>query len=637
MNKLIRVALVALMLAVRLPGLAQSVAEETAQQIKSEPQRYYWGEGAGESLDEARQSALAALSQSIQAVVWTDVYGEENNMGATISAKSGISSFTTLANTECIEFPFDEKNGVYRVMIYVERAELLRMAQARADKIREWIENGRLQESRLEVSNALKYYYWALSLSDVHSASLKIDVDGSKKEAKPWLESKIANLLNSINVELDNVEERPGDANPYLVNLNFTCQGQKVNGLELSYFTGLRQVSGIYAKNGVATLEFPKLPKDNIDLTYEYAFASEGALFDPELEAYFEANPKRVFAQAKHKVRMNGLSAGPSVPDRRQEPALVQATAKDGGAVVAEVEIAKPRKRVETKESADPDKFASTMRSIISAISTKNYESVRSLFTDDGYNTFTRMMQSGEVKLSRSDVTDFMVEQAEGYTIGKRIPVQITYPGRKKCNEDIVVRFRNDGLATSVAYALSKRAEDDIFRENLWNMKARYAMLQFMEDYQTAFSLKDLDYIDRIFSNKAIIISGVVTGGNKRSASGSLNREGVFVDPSSFSNQKVRYTTRTKDEYLKYLRTDFKNKSFIHIVFEDTSIRWQSGVNNDVYWIELKQNYNSNRYCDVGFLTLMIDLDEIDPNIVVRTWTPEKLDLDEVMARYTHD
>ena len=273
MNKLIRVALAALMLAVRLPGLAQSVAEETAQQIKSEPQRYYWGEGAGESLDEARQSALAALSQSIQAVVWTDVYGEENNMGATISAKSGISSFTTLANTECIEFPFDEKNGVYRVMIYVERAELLRMAQARADKIREWIENGRLQESRLEVSNALKYYYWALSLSDVHSASLKIDVDGSKKEAKPWLESKIANLLNSINVELDNVEERPGDANPYLVNLNFTCQGQKVNGLELSYFTGLRQVSGIYAKNGVATLEFPKLPKDNIDLTYEYAFA----------------------------------------------------------------------------------------------------------------------------------------------------------------------------------------------------------------------------------------------------------------------------------------------------------------------------------------------------------------------------
>lgn len=637
MNKLLRVTLTFLLCLLCFPSGAQNVAEETAQQIKNDPSRYYWGDGAGETLEEARQSALAALSQSIRAVVWTDVYGEENNMGSTISAKSGISSFTTLANTECIEFPFDEKNGVYRVMLYVERAELLRMAQERADKIREWVENGRQQESRLEVSNALKYYYWALSLSDVHSASLKIDVDGSKKEVKPWLESKIANLLNSITVGLGNIEERPGDANPWLVNLNFTCQGQKVNGLELSYFTGLRQVSGIYAKNGVATLEFPKLPKDNIDLTYEYAFASEGALFDPELQAYFESNPKRVFPQARHMVEVSGTSASSFALSRQDEPQLVTSVAKDGGEVAAPVEVAAPRKRVETTESADPDKFASTMRSIISAISTKNYESVRGLFTADGYDMFSRMMQSGEVKLSRSDVTDFTVEQAEGYTIGKRIPVQITYPGRKKCNEDIVVRFRNDGVATSVAYALSRRAEDDIFRENLWNMKARYAMLQFMEDYQTAFSLKDLDYIDRIFSNKAIIISGVVTGGKKRDAAGSVNRDGVYVDASAFSGNQVRYTTRTKDEYLKYLRSDFKRKSFIHIVFEDTSIRWQSGVNNDVYWIELKQNYNSNRYCDVGYLTLMIDLDEIEPNIVVRTWTPEKLDLDEVMERYTHD
>ncbi len=56
---------------------------------------------------------------------------------------------------------------------------------------------------------------------------------------------------------------------------------------------------------------------------------------------------------------------------------------------------------------------------------------------------------------------------------------------------------------------------------------------------------------------------------------------------------------------------------------------------NDVYWIGLKQNYSSDIYSDVGFLTLMIDMDIEQPQIVVRTWTPEKLDLDEMKSRYT--
>lgn len=615
---------------------AQTLAEQTAERIKSAPSEYYYGEGSGYTLEEARTNALAALSQAIKSVVWTDMRGEENNMGATISARTGISSFTTLGNTESIEFPFDEENRIYRVMQYMKRSELKRLASERADKIKEWTATGRQQEGRLEISSALKYYFWALCLCDVHSSSVKLDIDGTKIEAKPWLESKISNLLNSVEVSLDNIKENPGDANPYLVNLRFTINGQNVNGLELSYFTGLRRVDGIHAKNGEASLEFPQLPTDRISMRFNYSFVDEAKLFDPELEAYFQANAVRNFSQAAHDVKVNGTTASTFSVPPQEKPEPVAAATVTQAPVVAEVQIAPRRKLIETAEVITPGPFLEVMNIVEQAIASGHYDDVKSMFTTDGFNQFMRMMNSGTVKPVRSGSTNRRIEQAEGYVIGKTIPVQITYKGKRKCNENIVLRFTPDAKVSSVAYALSSRAEDDIFRKSRWGMKARYAMLTFMEDYQTAFALKDINYIDKIFDTNAVIINASVVPDSRNKRSSRKAADGYFVDSRQLQ-PKVRYVKRTKEQYLDYLRKDFANKAFIQLVFEETDIASQSGISDNIYWIELKQNYTSNTYSDVGYLTLMINLDEFDPSILVRTWTPEKLDLRDMMSRYTQD
>ena len=52
-----------------------------------------------------------------------------------------------------------------------------------------------------------------------------------------------------------------------------------------------------------------------------------------------------------------------------------------------------------------------------------------------------------------------------------------------------------------------------------------------------------------------------------------------------------------------------------------------------MYGVTLKQEWNSSRYSDVGFIFLMIDFqDENNPLIQVRTWQPEKLN-GQVLAR----
>lgn len=610
-----------------------SPAEETAQMVRDNPRKYYYGEGSGTTLEEARTNALTALSQAIKSVVWTDIHGEENTMAATISVRTGISSFTTLANTEAIEFPYDEENQLYRVMQYMSRSELQRLGQERDEKIREWVKTGRAQESRLEISNALKYYYWALCLCDVHSASVKLDIDGKKTEAKPWIESKIRNLLNSIDVTLVNLEERPSDANPYVANVLFSIKGQPVNGLQFSYYTGLRRVDNIYAKNGNASLEFPRIPSDRIDIKYNYAFPDEAKLFDPELEAYFQANPVRNFKESDHKIPVSGTDVTSFTVKAEPKTVPVAAQTATSEPVVADVEIAPRRRLIKTEEAADPQQFLESMQKVEDAIISRDYSSVEQLFTPEGYARFMMMMNSGDVKVTRTKGVERRIEQAEGYIIAKPIPLQITYRKRHHCNENLVLRFTPDGKIGSVAYALTSRAEDDIFRQNMWDMKARYAMLTFMEDYQTAFALKDLDYIDKIFDSNAIIINAVVVPASRKSKRRS--GDGYFVD--SPAKPRVRYTKRSKEEYLDYLRKDFRNKQFIQLTFEENEIASQSGIKNSIYWIELKQNYASNTYCDVGYLTLMIDLDEFDPYILVRTWTPDKLDLRDMMNRYTQD
>lgn len=43
-----------------------------------------------------------------------------------------------------------------------------------------------------------------------------------------------------------------------------------------------------------------------------------------------------------------------------------------------------------------------------------------------------------------------------------------------------------------------------------WEEDSRICLIRFLEDYQTAYALKRLDYIESIFSDDAWIITGTV-------------------------------------------------------------------------------------------------------------------------------
>ena len=204
--------------------------------------------------------------------------------------------------------------------------------------------------------------------------------------------------------------------------------------------------------------------------------------------------------------------------------------------------------------------------------------------------------------------------------MGKYIPVAIRN-GKHISKENIVFRFSpSDGKIRSVAYALTSRADIDIFREASWSLDSRYSLMQFMEDYQTAYALKRLDYIESIFSDNAVIITGTVKPNARKRIYNWSDMQGMAAD------NMVTYKQFTKESFLEKLKEDFRRKSYIQLTFEDTYIskvpNTENLIDNDVIWIELHQDYQSSNYNDKGYLALQINLRKSGSSINVRTWTP---------------
>jgi hypothetical protein len=178
--------------------------------------------------------------------------------------------------------------------------------------------------------------------------------------------------------------------------------------------------------------------------------------------------------------------------------------------------------------------------------------------------------------------------------------------------EDVSFYFDKQNKLCNLTFGLSRKAIEDIASNSSWSEKNRVLLISFLENYKTAFSLKRFDYISQIFSDDALIITGLVT------------RVSSSSDSPYANNTIVRYNRQTKTDYLKKLKYSFDSKEFINIRFAENTVR-RSGKGVDVYGIQIKQDYFSTNYGDSGYLFLLVDLsDTLKPQIHVRTWQPEK-------------
>lgn len=458
-------------LSVSLPLQAKDAdgLRQRAEKIRNN-RNYYSASGYGDSVDRARRSAVEELCSSISRSVSIVSSSHDTEDSESFDSKAYVSTYVTLNNTETITL--SDRAGACEVLIYVEKTQVDNDMAMRAENIKSLAAQGRELEKRLEIASAIKYYSWALALSGAYIKPVMLEIDGMNHNARTWLHAHLGTMLNTLEFELDDVEEHPGELDPYTVNLNVRYLGREVGDLQFSYMNNGNRIANQHAKNGKASLAFERLPKEAIELSVEYRYEDEVKGYDAELAAVFAAGHKVKLPQANIKVSCKGADAERfAIKDRITSREEKKQAEQD--ALLAPAVAGKQRKRIETVAAGSDVKNSAiqSMTAIKDALENHDYSAVSKLFTTDGYSLFMRMVRSGRIK-PKSGNPVFSVEVAGDYVVGKSIPVTIKYKGGHSATEEIVCRFNRQGLIESVAYALSRRAEDDIFRQNSWSLHA---------------------------------------------------------------------------------------------------------------------------------------------------------------------
>ena len=138
----------------------------------------------------------------------------------------------------------------------------------------------------------------------------------------------------------------------------------------------------------------------------------------------------------------------------------------------------------------------------------------------------------------------------------------------------------------------------------------RRMILNYVEHLRTSYTTKDIDFLNQLFSDDALIIVGHVVSAAPRTA---LETQ---------LQKQVQFSVKTKRDYLEQLRKVFQANKQIDVQFSDFRIH-RHPSSEGIYGVTLHQKYKSDRYADDGWLFLLWDFRDKDaPKIHVRTWQP---------------
>ncbi len=215
---------------------------------------------------------------------------------------------------------------------------------------------------------------------------------------------------------------------------------------------------------------------------------------------------------------------------------------------------------------------------------------------------------------TETDVTTRVLKSSNGYQV-RNIPVFFVEGSNQEDQyQNIVIEFTPAGKISDMYIAIMPHQYAKIMMNSneVTDVRYRQMIVELVENFRTAYNRKDLPFLQDIYSDDALIITGKVLRQQKRGD--------VLM---AYDQQKVEYSVQNKKQYLGNLKKVFEKNAYINIKFDEIVVTRHEGSPH-IYGVTLKQDWNSSGgYHDEGWLFLMIDYeDENNPLIWVRTWQP---------------
>ncbi len=583
----------------------------TFDEVKNSPQ-YLYGYAKSSSYEKANNIALNELISQISVNVQSSYSNVVLEDGQSLKEVSELIvktySSTSLNNVEKIEEELAD--GSIQVMRYINKDEINNIFINRRNLVFDLMEDALKAEKDVRIGDALKYYYWSLMLLKTIPDSDKIEKtipDESVKRLDLLIPRRIENLINHIKLVKKSINQ---DNDSKIASIEFTAsyEGQLIDSFIYKYRTGSYWSQNIKLNDGLGLIE---TDKENMSVIKQIPIIIEYKNFEQSrcIDAVYQVLNSITLVSFNTQVF---LSMNEEVPVQKE---TLQTDATTNTQTVSSVNSPKEKEGNSTQlDGNQAQQLLKSIESICSAVSKKNFDSIRPLFTENGYNQFVKTVQYGNARLMQNPSSNITFTENNDRVVARSVPMCLKFKNSSsQIIEKVYFTFDQSRLIDEVGFCLSQRTNSDIMnRPDRWGTTAaKLSLLEFMERYKTAYCLKDIDFINNVFSENALIIIGRVL------------KENPNPEQKYNFGPKIQYKRYSKVEYVNNLKRAFNSNEFIHVQFEETDIK--RAESEPIYGIQLKQLYSSSSYRDKGYLFLMIDLkNEKEPKIYVRSWQPQK-------------
>jgi hypothetical protein len=257
---------------------------------------------------------------------------------------------------------------------------------------------------------------------------------------------------------------------------------------------------------------------------------------------------------------------------------------------------------------------------LISILEKGSEKNAKNMYKDDSFlsKKIENVLKYNKIKIASGSVTANVNKTYNGWEV-RKITVLNKYPTlNKQASEYMVLDFDSTGKLYDINFGIMDNLYEQFVEQGNYSddWENRQVIFKFVEKYRTAFLSRNIEMLDSLFADEAVIIVGRVLKKTQM-------KDVYKYNKLNEEQPDVQYFEYTKGEYLKNQAKVFANQKDIYVGYNSFKIS-RKNKNDNVYGLSMRQNYQATTYSDEGYLFLLVDFNQKQPQIYVRSWQPQE-------------
>jgi hypothetical protein len=563
---------------------------------------YYYGTGTHSDENRAREEAVRELSEMISVTIASqfEFIGTETNLQYKEFASSVIKTYATATLKNVEQLHSITPNGQVEILCYMSKARVQKLYQERAGMAYRMYTNGIQNRERGNLAFALKNFYFAnLLIKSIPEE--RITVNNTE------ISLEIPRAINQIlrNIKFDLTCDKMKSTRERRLSFDVTFENKPVSLLHFRFWDGHQIAGNGQVRDGQTTIRLAgnSVDFDELKIFVEYEYYNARREYQAVEDLWEVVTPPAFRNQHIIDLTNTGVANEPK-PAAVNIPASTNLILKmDQGTGVEEQML------------LNANAFLTILENGITS-------EAETLYGNDYflYSKIVAYILHNHPIPATGDIEAEVNKTRLGYEI-RKLEVNHNYPSlHKQATEYLVLDFDTTGTLIDFNLCIT----DDLYEKftlqagygNDWGN--RQEIIKFIEKYRTAFLTRDMETINLMFADEALILVG-----RKIKLRDNPGGEVAYQQlPGQPGYEQIKLT---KEEYLTRQKRIFDDQKDIFIDFSTFEIVKKNNAEG-VYGVEMRQNYSSTTYADEGYLFLLIDFNNADPLIYIRAWQPNEWD-----------